>query len=519
MNSLIDSLWSFGVTVAVAVLILLVLSVVIQIARNNYIKVPPNTAAIISGRNHTIQTPDGEQKIGFRIVRGGGTLVWPFFERLDTLDLTIVTIPDLNVQRAITKEGVPLSVKAVANIRIGNEDVLLSNAASRLLRKEPAEIRRMAYETLEGHLRSMLGTMTVEQINADRQQFQAKMVSESQQDLAKLGLIIDVLTIKELSDDSKYLEALGKKRTAEVQRDAEIGAAQAAREATIQSTTARREGEVAKQNNEALTADAEKEKNVKIAKFKAETNAEQARAEQAGPLATAEARKAVVEREQEVLLAQTKKATDVAEARAAQREKELVAETIKPAEAERDAAIARANGVARAKVIEAEADARSIQIRAEAEQRRLTAEGLGRAEAKKAELLAEAEGSKAKLLAEAEGVLKKAEAYQKLDESGRLLQILEAAQTLIPHAIKEFAEVVKGAAEPLGQADKIIVIDSGGNNGYGGALDRFAGVVPNLIFSTLEKLGAMGIDVRGALQKTGVTVDDKSTETQEKEAA
>jgi len=365
---------------AIAVLCLLVLVVVGRLIRTNYIKVPPHMVAVVSGRRHKI----GEATVGYRVVRGGATFVWPFFERIDDLDLRVITIADLVVRDAITKEGVPLTVKAVANIKIGSEDAILINAVERLMGKHQEDIRKLAYETLEGHLRSMLGTLTVEEVNSDRAAFSQKMISESQTDLARLGLKIDILTVKELSDSNGYLEALGKKRTAEIKRDAEIGSAQAERESVMKSTTAQREGEVLRQGNLAQEAEAEKDKNVKVAQYLAATNAEKARADQAGPLATAEARKAVVEREQEVELARTLKATEVAQAEAARRQQELVALTIRPAEAKREAAVAEANGKARA-----------IEIEAEAEKRRLIAEGTGRAEAKKLEMLAEAEGTMA----------------------------------------------------------------------------------------------------------------------------
>lgn len=502
MPELIETLFGAARALAIGAFVIVVLLMIVRTARNNYIKVPPYIAAAISGRKHTVVRRDEQGRdvpvtVGYRFVVGGGTLVIPFIERYDTLDLRTITLPDLVVKEAITKEGVKLTVKAVANVKIGSEPGLLLNAAERLMGRPEAEIRKTAYETLEGHLRSMLGTLTVEEVNRDRAALQERMVAESQTDLARLGLKIDVLTVKELSDEDGYLEALGRKKTAEVKRDAEIGAAEAERTAVIQSTTARAEAERKRQENLVVEAEAVKNLNVRKAEYDAQTRAEQARAEQAGPLATAEARREVVAREQEVELIRTQRATQVAEARAAQREQELQTEVIKPAEAQRQA-----------EIVKAEADAQAVRIRANAERERYIAEGTGKAEATRLQALAEAEGVRARLLAEAEGVLKKAEAYKALNESGQLLQILEAAQTLVPNAIREFSKVMAEAAKPIGDVDKIIVMDTGGGNGHGPALSRFADVAPNLVFKFVQQAKEMGIDITSLLKKGGITVSE-----------
>ena len=502
MEALTDFLGSLFIPIAVVVLFLVVISVLIRFVKNNYVRIPPHTVAVISGRKRKmmVRDADGNEQpviVGYRFVKGGATLVIPILERKDELDLRTMTIPNLMVKDAVTMKGAPLTVKAVANIKIGSEDTLLNNAVERLLGKTQEDISKMAYETLEGHLRSILGTMTIEQVNNDRATFSQKMISESQTDLAKLGLKIDILTVKELSDDKGYLEAMGKQVTAEVKRDAEIGEATAKRQATIQATTAHREGEVENQSNLAQEAEAQKKTNVRKADYDAETQAAKARAEQAHPLATADARRAVVEMEQTVELVKANKATEVAVAVAKRTEQELLATKVRPAEAQKLADIAEAEGKARA-----------VEIEAEANRKKQTLEGEGAAAAIKAKLLAEADGIKAKLLAEAEGILKKAEAYKQLNNSGQLLQILEAAQTLVPHAIKEFAAVMAAAAAPLGNADKIVVVDGGGNGSNGGAaLERYAGVAPQMVFGLLEKAKAMGFDLGGLLDKAGVKVD------------
>ncbi len=488
MEALTSMLGSLFIPVAAAGLLLVVLMVVVRVVKNYYVTVPPNKALVIYGKG------------GYKLIKGGAVLVWPFFQQKADLDLREINIPDLVVTDAVTAKGAKLTVKAVANIKVGSEDALLHNAVERLLGKSQEEIKKIAYDTLEGHLRDMLGKLTIEEVNSDREAFGRNMIESSQQELAKLGLKIDILTPKELSDPDGYLDAMGMQVVAEVKSRAKIGAAKADREATMQSTTAHREGEVAHQDNLAQEAEAQKKTNVRKADYDAETKAAQAKAEQAHPLATAEARKAVVEREQEVELAKTRKATEVATAEAERKEKELLATTVRPAEAERAAAIATAEGKARAITIEAEANKAKQQL-----------EGEGAAAAIQAKMLAEAAGIKAKLLAEADGILKKAEAYKELNASGQFLQILEAAQTLVPNAIKEFADVMKAAASPLGNADKIVVVDSGGNGSNGGAaLERYAGVAPQMVFGLLEKAKALGFDLSGLLDRAGVKADGEA---------
>ncbi|HEX6623031.1 MAG TPA: flotillin family protein, partial [Pyrinomonadaceae bacterium] len=219
-------------------IIVLVVSLAIIIAfwllSRNYIKVPPNEAAVISGRSRKLS--DGTT-VGYRLVRGGATLIFPFLEKVDYLNLNVLTVP-LATSRAYTGQGVPVSVKAVANVKIKGDDESLRAAAERFLGMKQEEFHRLVFQTLEGHLRAILGTLTVEEINNDRQSFAQKLTTEAAGDLEKMGIGLDALTIQEISDEEGYLDALGKRRTAEVKRDAQIGEAQATRDSKIQSSVA-----------------------------------------------------------------------------------------------------------------------------------------------------------------------------------------------------------------------------------------------------------------------------------------
>ena len=216
-----------AIAVAFAILLgLLGLFAAMALFARNYIKVPPSTVAIFYGRKHTIVDEKGQRTtVGFRVVRGGAALRVPG-SKVEYLSLNIISIP-LKISRAYTKEGVPVTVEAVANVKIAGDDESLRSATERFLGMTTEKIKDVIFLTLEGHLRAILGTLTVEEINADRQAFAQKMTDEAAVDLKKMGVNIDILTIQQISDDQGYLDALGKRRTAEVKRDANIGEAQA----------------------------------------------------------------------------------------------------------------------------------------------------------------------------------------------------------------------------------------------------------------------------------------------------
>ncbi len=465
------------------VVIVLALLLVMRIISNNYVKVPPNKVAIFYGRK---RMTDQGKEIGFKVVAGGSKIKLPLLESVEYLDLNVFTVA-LSVKGAPNKDGVMVNVKGVANVKVLSDEASLVLAAERFLGMKPEQIKDIAYQNLEGHLRAIVGRLTVEEIVSDRQKFNQEVLQEAGEDLRKNGLGVDVLTIQEIDDEYKYIESLGKKRTAEVQKDAAIGKAEADRDATVKSTTAQMEGKKKENENIALIAEAEKEKDVKKAQYDAMVKREQAIAAQAGPLAQAEARKKVVEAEVEVDKIKTQKETEVAVVQADKREKQLMAEVIKPAEAQRQAAIATAEG-----------DKLAAIAKAEGERQRRQLEGEGEAKAILAKGTADAEVIKLKLLAEAEGVMKKAEAYRQLNDAGMTLQILEAAKEIIPSALEKLAPVMGEIAKPLGNVDRISIVDFGKSDGSGGnGLSRFAGAIPETVVKFFESMKALGIDVDG----------------------
>jgi flotillin len=466
--------------------------------------------AVLSGRKRTLK--DG-RTLGYRLVKGGAALRLPLLEQVDYLSLNVMTIL-LEIKRAYTLMGVPVSVKAVANVKIRSEDVSLQAAAERFLGMNPEEVQQVIFQTLEGHLRSILGTLTVEEINNDRQSFAQKLTSEAAVDLERMGIGVDVLTIQEISDEAGYLDALGKKRTAEVKRDAEIGQAEATRDAKIKSSLALQDGEKVKLDAQANIAQADRNLQIKQAQYQAEVEAERAKAEQAGPLARAQAQQAVVAEEVRVEKVRTQEQISVQEQEVMRKARELEATVEKPADAQKSAAILKAEAAKQAAILEAEGKKQALIAVAEAEQERLKKEGLGRAAAIEAEGraeaakieaigLAQAKAIEAQGLAEAIAILKKAEAWQQFNEAAKLQTVLEK----LPNILQASTQIFGAVAAPLGSIDKVVVIDQGNGQGTSGVA-RFANNTPMVIFNLLQHLEALGLNLPQVLSQLGVNPEE-----------
>jgi flotillin len=528
---------------------------------SNYIRVPPNKVAVIYGKGQG-KRADGSRK-GSRMLLGGGGFKWPILEQVAYLDLNVMTIP-LRIARAYSKEGVPVSVDAIANVKVESDDLSLRAAAERFMGMTAQQVQNVIFQTLEGHLRAILGTLTVEDINAIRQAFANRMMEEAAVDLRKMGVGIDVLAIQQIADDQGYLDSLGQRRTAEVkrdaaigraeaERDAEIGQANANRDATIQASNARQFGETAKADAEAKIAMAQRNLEVQRAQYQAQIESERAKAGQQGPLAEAQSRQSVVTEEIKVDQVRTQAQIAVQEQEALRKEKELVASVIKPAEAQRQAAVIRAEGEQQAAVITAEGTQRAVVIkaegdqkaqitladaerqariaRAEAQQRELEAGAAGQAaqvsqvgnaeatviqtkgtaEAERIRLTgsaeadvimakgkAEAEAARLKLLAEAEGLRQKAEAWKQYGEAAMLQMVVDK----MPEIIAAMSGPLQAVGTPLAGIDKIVMIDAGGGNGTGGNVQKFASNVPAIAFNFMEQLREVtGLDLNSVMQR------------------
>jgi flotillin len=245
----------------------------------------PNEILIFSGRKHT--TDDG-RVVGYRVVFGGRGVRVPIVETVHQMDVSLISVP-IAVQGAYSEGGIPLNVHAIANIKVSTDRRYVGNAIERFLGKDRAEIARVVKETLEGHLRGVLATLTPEELNEDRLKFARQLEASSGPDLEKLGLELDVLKIQHVSDDRNYLESIGRQRIAEILRSAEVSESDAARLAEQSEAAARARGEVAMTNAKAAVQRKGNELRQVKAEVDAEARGEEVRAEAAGQQARAEA--------------------------------------------------------------------------------------------------------------------------------------------------------------------------------------------------------------------------------------
>jgi flotillin len=380
-------------------------------------------------------------------------------------------------------------VEAVANVKIAGDDVSLRAAAERFLGMSQEQIKGVIFQTLEGHLRAILGTLTVEEINADRQAFAQKMTDEAAQDLKRMGVNIDILTIQQVSDEQGYLDALGKKRTAEVKRDAVIGEAQAQRDAMIKSALADQEGKTKRYEADVAIAQSLRDKESRQAEFDAAVHGKQAESEQSGPLATAIAKQRVTEQETKIDQVRKQQEVQVQEQEALRKEKELLATVVKPAEAERQAMILRAEGEKQAAIIRAEATQKQLEFQGAGEAAKIAQ--VAKADAGRVLAVGEAEAEviKKKLLAEAEGMQRKAEAWKQFNEAAVLNMIVE-----------KMPELAQAFATQLGAIDKINIIEMGNGGGSGG-IGKIMGTVGGGMTAMLSMLkDQFGIDVARLMQ-------------------
>jgi flotillin len=441
-------------------------------------KVGPNEVLVISGRKQQRVNPfTGEaETVRYRIVAGGRAFIMPVIERVDDLSLELMTI-EVSTADVYTLQGVPVTVDGVAQIKIGSDDVSIATAAERFLSKSEAEVEHVAHETLAGHLRAILGTMTVEQIYKDRETFAQQVQEVSTDDMGNMGLSIDSFVIKDIRDDQGYLDALGQARTAEVKRDATIGQANAARDATIKSAAARQEGETAKYEAETKIAESEKSYAVQKAAYDQDVNRQRVKADLETELQGRISQQQIKAEEVQIQVVEKQKQIEVQTQEATRKEQELLATVRRPAEAEQY----RIETLARAKKFQTETEALG---QAEA----IRATGQAEADATKAKGLAQADVIREQGLSEAQAMEKKAEAWQQYNQAAIIQQLIDS-----------LPEVARAIAAPLAKTDRIVVISSGGDGGAG--TSRVTADIANIVAQVPATVEALtGIDLVKTIQ-------------------
>lgn len=313
-----------GPAIAAGVVLGALLGVVLTV-KALIVIVPPNTAAVITGRSRSLTDGRG---VGYRTVIGGRTLRVPILESVAWMPLSTIPI-ELNVTNAFSKGGIPLSVQAVGNIKVASEpESTFNNGVERLLGKTVDEIEDLAKETLSANLRGVLASMTPEEVNEDRLKFAAQLLEEADQDLQKLGLQLDTLKIQNVTDEVGYLAAVGRAKTAQVLKGAQIAEADNQAETHQRQAEAMRVAEVAKAEAEIAVATARNELRVKQAQLNQQ-------AETTERVAKVQAQRAEVEAQQEL-----------EQQRVELQKRRLLADVVEPAEAQRKAAELKARAEA-----------------------------------------------------------------------------------------------------------------------------------------------------------------------------
>ncbi|MEM9562744.1 MAG: SPFH domain-containing protein [Actinomycetota bacterium] len=246
---------------------------------------PPNRVAVVSGRSRSL--PDG-RTVGYRVIKGGRTLRIPLIEKVEYMDLNTIPI-EVSVTNAYSKGAIPLDVQGVANIKVASREGILENSVERFLGRPPEYIQQIAKENLEANLRGVLATLTPEEVNEDRLKFAQVLIEEADDDIKTLGLELDVLKIQNVTDQAGYLDAVGRRRTASVLREArETEAAQAA-EAQEAEAQGRQRAELARVQADLAIAEQENKLRVRKAELDAEAMSSEKRADVAAEQARVEA--------------------------------------------------------------------------------------------------------------------------------------------------------------------------------------------------------------------------------------
>jgi flotillin len=448
-----------GFTVGALAIIFLIFKLMWRVAE-------PNEALIISGLREHTASDAVQESLGFKIVTGKGTLVIPGVQTVRRLSLDLRE-SELAID-CVTHQGIPLGIRGVVIFKVGDDFTSIANAARRFLDQQNQMDARV-HNVFAGHLRAIVGSMTVEEMIRDREKLTQLTRESSGMEMEKLGLIVDSLQIQEIDDPTGYIQNLGRPHAAAVAMQARIAQAHADREAT--------ENE---QQAEALKAEARRETSIKQAGYQAEVDEASARAKQAGPLSEASARQEVVVQE-----------TRVAELEANREEQRLQATIRKPADAkayqqttlaraERDARIAAAEAQAQEVELAAAAHAQRVKMEAgaEAERVRLAAgaeaehvrlDAGARAESTRAIGEAEAAATQAKGLAEGEAVRAKGMAEAEAIKA-RADALAENQDAVIGQQLAEqWPAIVEAAAKPFGNIDQMIVL-----NGAQGLSDALA---------------------------------------------
>ncbi|MZP28562.1 flotillin family protein [Heliobacterium undosum] len=449
-------------------------------------KVPTGKALVIKGPNNSL-----------RVIAGGGGIIIPILYQVDVISLESINL-EVRVRKAYTTQGVDINVSGVAVIKVKsdtNESILAAlerfNAGN--ANETVLKIRTIAHEVLSGKLREIISRLTVEEVYRDRERFSQEILLGAKENFAEMGLLIETLTIQEISDDNGYLEALGKERVAEVKKEAEIAEARARRDAEIEKARARKEtevqtaeavkdGQAAQLRADADVAEERKNTDLKIQGYKKEQETARANADLAYEIEGLRIKQQAEREKMQIDIIRKEKETELAQKEAERKEKELEATVKKQAEAEQFQVERQADAARYQKIQESQAEAAAIE-----------AKGRAAAEARRLEGMAEVEIIREKGMAEAAAIEALGEAYKKYEQPAMTLVIMEKL-------IEKMPEIARNIAEPLSRIERITIVDSGNGNNAG------ASKVTNYVTELMTRLPDVlktttGIDLQQFLLK------------------
>jgi len=459
------------VVVGAGLLVLLVIFAMTVIARM-YRKAGPNEALIVYGMG------------GTHVYSGRGAIIFPMVQTCRDLSLELMSFDVAPQQSLYTNQGVAVTVEAVAQIKVKSDKESILTAAEQFLSKRPEQRESLIRLVMEGHLRGIIGQLTVEQIVKEPEMVGDRMRSTCADDMSKMGLEVVSFTIKEVRDKNEYITNMGRPDIARIKRDAEVAAAEADRDIAIKRAEATRAAAVAKAQADqervaaetasmAKQSEAQRDLDIKKASYLEMTKKAQATADKAYEIETNVMQQRVVEEAVRVQQVEREAQVKVQEAEIARRERELIATVLKGAEIERQ----------------------RIETLANAERQRLMSEAEGRASAIRAQGEAEAEIIFKKGEAEAKAMNVKAEAFQEYNQAA-----------VVDKLISSLPEVVRALAEPLSKVDKVTIVSTGNGDAAGaykltGDITKIAAQVPAL-FEALS-----GMQVSDLLSKVRLIGD------------
>jgi flotillin len=447
---------NFQAALIIAALMIVAVLFLMAMFAQLYRKAGPHEALVVYGFR------------GTRIIKGRGSVILPMVENCRLLSLELMSFDVAPQQDLYTKQGVAVTVEAVAQIKVKSDPESIHTAAEQFLTKTPQEREGLIRLVMEGHLRGIIGQLTVEEIVKQPEMVGDRMRSTCADDMNKMGLEVISFTIKEVRDKNEYISNMGRPDVARIKRDADVAAAEAERDTAIKRAEAMRAAAVAKAQadkervlaetlSQAAQAEATRDLEIKKANFQESIQKQKASADKAYELQTNVMQQQVVAEQVKIQRIEKESQIAVQDAEIQRRERELIATVLKPAEVERQ----------------------RIETLAEAEKQRLTFEAGGRASSTRSTGEAEAEIIFKKGEAEAKAMNVKAEAYQEYNQAA----VVDKLLTNMP-------EIVKALAAPLAHVDKITIVSTGNADSAGmhkvtGDITAMAAQIPAL-FETLS---------------------------------